>query len=240
VATRRSSTRRAPTALGPVDRQPLGQVVAQRVLGLIRDEKLETGAKLPSEHELMAQLGVGRSSVREALNGLALMGVIEIRHGQGGCGLGPAPDIAPEALSRSLRKGVTGDLLEARETLELSTVRLAARRATDEDLDELRRCVIAAQTAHAADEPLAPHSAEFHVLIAQASHNDVLREMLGLLSGALVDRGPALERLPGYRAWETAEHAALLEAVTARDEELAVERMRRHLAAMAEHLRRAE
>jgi NAD(P)-dependent dehydrogenase (short-subunit alcohol dehydrogenase family) len=59
VATRRSSTRRAPAAPGPVDRQPLGQVVAQRVLGPIREEKLETGAKLPSEHELMGQLSVG-------------------------------------------------------------------------------------------------------------------------------------------------------------------------------------
>ncbi len=226
--------------LPPVERQPLARLVAERILELIRTQPLEPGSKLPSERELMEQLGVGRSSVREALNGLALMNVVEVRQGQGAFVVGLPDNIGADKLERALSRGASTDLLEARETIELRTVQLAARRATDEELGDLRAVLAAAGEALGSDAPLAPLSARFHVLIAVASHNQVLQEMVGLLSGSLEARGPGLERLPGYREWEMAEHRGILEALEARDEDLAVDRMRRHLDAMVEHLQRAE
>ena len=57
--------------------------MAQQLLAQVRSGIYEPGMRMPSERELMASLGVGRSTIREALNGLAVLGVIEIRHGQG-------------------------------------------------------------------------------------------------------------------------------------------------------------
>src|SRR5436190_13375334 len=62
-------------------RKKLAETVAQQILEAVR--ALPAGTRLPPERELTKQMGVGRSTVREALNGLAMMGVVEIRHGQG-------------------------------------------------------------------------------------------------------------------------------------------------------------
>ena len=67
--------------IGQAPRQKLAETVAQQILAAVRD--LPPGTRLPSERELTQQLKCGRSTVREALNGLAMIGVIEIRHGQG-------------------------------------------------------------------------------------------------------------------------------------------------------------
>ena len=70
---------------------------------------------MPSERELMQALNVGRSTVREALNGLVMLGVIEIRHGQGAFVTErPHSQAEPEAIAAALAKGVTRDLLEVR------------------------------------------------------------------------------------------------------------------------------
>ena len=68
-------------SLSPAPRRKLTETVAEQLLTAIR--KLPPGTKVPSERELTKELGVGRSTVREALNGLAMLGVVEIRHGQG-------------------------------------------------------------------------------------------------------------------------------------------------------------
>src|SRR6476619_3532787 len=76
------SEKAAPTVhIAQAPRRKLAETVAQQILDAVRD--LPAGTRLPSERELTQQLGVGRSTVREALNGLAMMGVVEIRHGQG-------------------------------------------------------------------------------------------------------------------------------------------------------------
>ena len=68
-------------ALSPAPRRKLSETVADQLLVAVRE--LPPGTKVPSERELTKELGVGRSTVREALNGLAMLGVVEIRHGQG-------------------------------------------------------------------------------------------------------------------------------------------------------------
>jgi GntR family transcriptional repressor for pyruvate dehydrogenase complex len=66
--------------LSPAPRRKLTETVAEQLLAAIR--LLPPGAKVPSERELTKDLGVGRSTVREALNGLAMLGIVEIRHGR--------------------------------------------------------------------------------------------------------------------------------------------------------------
>src|ERR1700743_3203579 len=92
--------------LSPTPRSKLAVTVAQQLLAEIRSKQLETGTKLPSERELMTLLGVGRSTIREAVNGLAMLGVIEIRHGQGAFVANPAAGSeAPGALGSALARG---------------------------------------------------------------------------------------------------------------------------------------
>ena len=71
----------AKLALSPVTRRKLTETVAAQLLQAIRE--LPPGTRVPSERELTRELGVGRSTVREALNGIAMLGIVEIRHGQG-------------------------------------------------------------------------------------------------------------------------------------------------------------
>src|SRR5690348_5907311 len=130
-----SNDGRAALALEPPRRRKLTEAVAQQLLEQIREQKLRPGTRMPSERELMRALNVGRSTVREALNGLALLGVIEIRHGQGAFVAAVPGEGVSEELGAALAKGVTRDLLEARKAIEVEVARLAAVRRTDQDLD---------------------------------------------------------------------------------------------------------
>ena len=113
-------------------RKKLAETVAQQILEAVRD--LPAGTRLPPERELTKRMGVGRSTVREALNGLAMMGVVEIRHGQGVFVAEPPADRAGD-LERSLPpKAITDELLEARRIVEVELARLAAERRTEDDL----------------------------------------------------------------------------------------------------------
>lgn len=233
-----SSSSRLPSALSltPVPaRRKLAESVAEQVLGEIRGRGLAPGTRMPSERELMAALGVGRSTVREALNGLALLGVIETRHGQGAF-VASKPDwvSAPE-ITTALAKGVTRDLLEARNPVETEIARLAALRRTPADLREIEAVLDKHVRALERGRPAARHSVRFHVVLAQAAHNEVLAGFVASFAKLLAARGPALERLEGYRAWELREHRLLFEAVRDGKPDLAAGRMRDHLAQVSDY-----
>ena len=132
-----------------VSRSKLAETVAQQVLREIRDKQLPAGTRIPSERELMASLGVGRSTVREAVNGLAMLGVLEIRHGQGAFVADPAAGAAPaSAIATALARGFTHDLFEARVLVEVHVARLAAERRTEAELAAVRREEAEARAAH--------------------------------------------------------------------------------------------
>jgi DNA-binding FadR family transcriptional regulator len=128
--------------MGPIVRTKLAQSVADRLVSDIRARNLPPGTRMPSERDLMEQLGVGRSTIREATNGLAMLGVLEIRHGQGAFVLDPSARAAlPPAIAAALGRGVTRDLFEARELVEVHTARLAAELRTDADLREIAQAL---------------------------------------------------------------------------------------------------
>ncbi len=224
----------------PTRRVRLSEQVAQRMIEFIREQGLKPGDLLPTEPELMERMGVGRSSVREALRGLAVMGLVEIRQGQGTSVRSPEPLAGPEAagmtmISRVLARGVTEELLEAREIIEVRAASLAAQRATVADLEELERLVAAAREAKAAARPSFLYSSEFHLGVARAAHNDVLAGFVASYVPVMAERGTVLERLPGYVAWELQEHDRIRQAIADHDARLAAMRMRDHLKDMTIH-----
>ena len=225
----------AALTLYPASRQKLGESVARQLLDSIRLNRLKPGTRMPSERELMTALGVGRSTIREALNGLALLGVIEIWHGRGTFVAEQPPAVESEAIASVLAKGVTRDLLEARGCLEVSIAELAAQRRTAADLREIAAVLEAQAQAVAAGRSPAVHAAQFHVELADASHNEVLAGFILSIAGLLAERGPLLEQQPGYAEWELAEHRGLYEAVRDGNPKLSAKRMRKHLNAMTGH-----
>ena len=231
-----SSSRPAALSLTRVPpRRKLVETVAEQVVGEIRRRGLAPGTRMPSERELTAALGVGRSTVREALNGLAMLGAIEIRHGQGAFVAQRPDQVSAPEITAALAKGVTRDLLEARAPVETEIARLAAVRRTAADLREIEAVLGRHEKALQAHRPGVRHSVRFHVVLAQAAHNEVLAGFVASFAKLLAERGPTLEEIPGYRDWELAEHRGLYEAVRDGDVVLAAERMRAHLAQVEDY-----
>jgi DNA-binding FadR family transcriptional regulator len=223
-------------SLSLVRRSTLAEAVASQLLSEIRAKRLEPGTKLPSERDLMAALGVGRSSIREAINGLAMLGALEVRHGQGAFVTDAAAGIAPSrSIAVALARGVTHELFEARLLVELETARLAAERRTETDLAEIRSALTDHERAIASGAPAVEPSVRFHVEIAEAAHNEVLAGFVSSFAECLAERGPILERIDGYREWEIEQHRTVYEPISAQNPERAAQQMRAHLDAVVRY-----
>jgi GntR family transcriptional repressor for pyruvate dehydrogenase complex len=212
----------------PPARRSLAQVVAQQLLDRIRDGSLSPGDKLPSEAALKEQFQVGRSTIREALNGLVLIGVIEVRHGHGAVVLGQAPP-ASDALDVAVSRAVMRELLDARGAMEIAIARYAAERASDEDLDRLRALLEQAERRVERDGAAVEEAARFHLLLAEAAQNEICRQFIEMILGKLQERGVDLSRSEGYGRWEVEAHRAVLDAVASGVAERAERAMARHL-----------
>jgi GntR family transcriptional regulator, transcriptional repressor for pyruvate dehydrogenase complex len=230
-------------SLEPASRRKLSETVAQQLMEAFRD--LPPGTKVPSERELTKDLGVGRSTVREALNGLAVLGVLTIRHGQGAfiAEEGAANHAgAPQTnLAAALERAETAEYIEARLTVEVEVARLAAERRTDEDLQRIEAALILQErgvNSRNTDAALSV-AVSFNELLAEAAHNEVLEAMIETFVGLMSERGPKLYALPGFAEWDLSEHRALCVAVRDRDGERAADLMRRHILQLAEYYKQA-
>jgi GntR family transcriptional repressor for pyruvate dehydrogenase complex len=219
-------------------RQKLTETVAQQLLAAIA--QLEPGARVPSERELTRELGVGRSTVREALNGLALMGLVEIRHGQGVFVLErESRDGASDALERALTKGVTQEFIEARLVVEVEIAGLAAQRRTEADLARIEETITDLEGARGApiEQALRP-ATDFNVAVAEAAHNEVLAGVEESFVALMIERAGELYSTDEFRAWDIDEHRGILAAIRAGDADLAKTRMRDHILAIGDHYKR--
>ncbi|MFJ9410924.1 FadR/GntR family transcriptional regulator [Streptomyces sp. NPDC101393] len=158
--------------------------IQDRIKRLIIDQRLASGAALPTEPELMALLGVSRNSVREALKALQAMGIVDIRHGFGTY-VGPM-SMAPmsEGLAfRTVAGHLRGEdslrqLLELREAVETGLIARLAGRACDEDLAELDG-LVAQMGREAADGAVAAGTDRaFHAALYRGLANPLLSEVL--------------------------------------------------------------
>src|SRR5215207_3743686 len=134
-------------------RDALAAKIVDSLLEMIREGQLSPGDKLPSERDLATMMKVGRPTLREALRGLALMNVVEIRHGHGTYVTSLEPNLLTEHLDLvfSLDDHTFLDLLDARKVLEVGLVMLAAERITDEELVDLEADLV--KSRQATDHP---------------------------------------------------------------------------------------
>jgi GntR family transcriptional repressor for pyruvate dehydrogenase complex len=232
----------AKVSLAPASRRKLSETVAAQLMEAFRD--LPPGTRVPSERELTKDLGVGRSTVREALNGLAVLGVLTIRHGQGAFIAEDAPadpntDPQHDVLTAALERGETREFIEARLLVEVEVTRLAAERRTDEDLQRIE-AALELQQRSLSDEDIDTTlsvAASFNVLLAEAAHNEVLAAMIQTFVRLMIERGPRVYALPGFGDWDLAEHRGIYDAVREQDGDRAAEAMRRHILQLADRYR---
>jgi GntR family transcriptional regulator, transcriptional repressor for pyruvate dehydrogenase complex len=225
-------------SVGRAVRPKLTEVVAQQLLDVIRG--LPEGARVPSERELTAELRVGRSTLREALHGLELLGEIEIRHGQGVFVSKPSSDKRGlAALTAAINQGVTHDLLEARKVVEVEVARLAGRRRTDAEISDIGAILKAHESCLDRGQSPAAEGMRFHLAVGYAAHNEVLAAVMRTLRKPMFERGPSLyEDLEGFGEWELRQHTGIYLAIRDQNANLAARRMAAHVAAMAGHYRK--
>ncbi|MEU5212790.1 FCD domain-containing protein [Streptomyces sp. NPDC020742] len=199
---------------------PLVEQATQRLRDRITEGHWPVGSKLPGETTLAKALGVGRSTVREALRALAGAGLVQPRQGAGVFVLATAPT---EDWPTRLRRAAVADVYEVRAMVELQAARLAAVRRTDADVAALRSALEGRRTAAATGDDAAFVDADIalHAAAVDAAHNSVLTDLFREFAPALRQGLIDLVELLGLRDEDPqhgdARHAALVEAVAAGD-----------------------
>lgn len=226
------------TTFTPAARTTLATSVLDQLLDQLRLGALKPGDRLPSERTLMEQFGVGRSTIREALQSLARMNLIESRPGAGT--LVKAVDfntyLRPDIFAVLLGAGAANDLLEAREIIEVAIVDLAAQRATAEDCVAIEALLDQAAAALARHEPTTDLSILFHMTLAQAAHNSVVSTFMHSIYELLRVRSRRALEMPSFLRWEIESHREIYELVKGGDAAGARQAMRDHLRHSAEQL----
>jgi GntR family transcriptional repressor for pyruvate dehydrogenase complex len=202
----------------------------ERMLEHLRDGSLQPGDALPSQHELARQLSVSRPVLREAMQGLASVGVIEIRPGSG-CYVRESDRVVdPETVFAAFTHESVLELLEARMVVEVELAVLAAQRADADDLARMERTLERLKRTIARGKPTSQVTADFHQALNRAAHNHVLYRMSQLLCQPQIAQGIRVERaLPDIAAQEYDSHRILYDAVLRRDPAAARRLMREHL-----------
>lgn len=208
----------------------LTEKVADEIVRTIIGKELKAGDKLPNEFELAAKLGVGRSTVREAIKTLVSRNVVEIRRGAGTfvsdrSGVSEDP-LGLQFLGDSAR--VANDLLELRFLIEPRLASLAAGSSTPEQIAEMMRLCDACERKMLDGEDFSEENTKFHVAVARASGNVVVPNLAAILCG------PS-SMMPGSPSEQTRQelvqtHREILSAIAARDGMAAYDAMLLHLA----------
>lgn len=155
--------------LKPILQTPRYRLVADQIAQLIRDGEIPLGSKMPADKDLVQQLGVSRTTVREAMIALELMGYVVTRFGAGAFTTETLPDAVTET------NGLPGffELVEARYSIEPEIAAIAASTVTEADITHLRACIeILADPGLALDD-FENADRDFHITIARSTGNSV-------------------------------------------------------------------
>ncbi|TGS43760.1 MULTISPECIES: FadR/GntR family transcriptional regulator [unclassified Mesorhizobium] len=211
--------------------------VTDGLLSLIRDGKVKPGETLPPEPELMRILGVGRSSVREAVQSLALIGVLEKRGRLGTVVISPLGNSIGRDIEKSMSAWVLKDLLQVRSLLEGFAAELAAQSATSDQVANIERAVAEMELKITAGQTYFEQNQRFHIAVAEASRNSFLITTIGLLIGAMRElRERIMKSFSSVPVTDRLEHRAIFEAIRDRNPALARKTMQDHLRPPAEIL----
>ena len=204
--------------------------VAKQIERLIL-KKLKPGDKLPSERELAEMLQVSRSSIRDAIRGLELVGMVEPRQGAGTI----VRELAIESVNNPFadalerRQKSVGELLDFRKMLEPPLAARAAMHASADEISEMEEILQRQEDKLEQGEVTIAEDAEFHYSVALASGNSVVLKVIDILMELLRETRERSLQVKGRSQKSLAGHRRILAAIKRRDAEAAKAAMRRHI-----------
>jgi GntR family transcriptional regulator, transcriptional repressor for pyruvate dehydrogenase complex len=203
------------------------------LLDWIRKGLYRPGSRLPSVPQLVDQLGVSRTVVREALQALVGMGLIDMRPGMGSFVRSiPAEMIVnADVVAVLIDTQTMKHVVNARKVLESAIAALAVVEAKEEDFAAMEAVVEQLATAAALQQPVFSLSPAFHFAVARATHNPMLESVISSFNGLMSKTGRLLEASGGneHRAHEYSSHRDLLRVLRKRDPEAARKAMALHI-----------
>ncbi len=213
-----------------IRRDKVYEGVAKQIERLIL-KKLQPGDKLPSERDLAETLAVSRSSIRDAIRSLELMGMVEPRQGAGTIVREIPADslVNPLANARKRKEELVGELLDFRRMLEPSLAARAASRVSEDEIIEMQDILARQEEKLRKGESTIAEDSEFHYAIALASGNSVVRKVLDTLMDLLRDSRERSLQVAGRPQKSLTGHRRILAAIARHDSDAAQLAMRRHI-----------
>lgn len=191
LSTPSDTAERAEHFGGSIQRSSIAFQILERIKSALIRGELKPGDYLPSETELTQSLGIGKSSVREAIKMLQAIGIVEVRRGQGTIIRREPGDplVDPMAFGMILARGMTRDVLEFRKMFEPAYTLQAMANATEEDHQRIQKAIDDMEAAIANAEQTSHHDVSFHRAILHATHNPMTirvgQTLLELIEAAL-------------------------------------------------------
>ncbi len=226
--------------LRPVERrprEPISSEITRRLLDHLVSGEIEPGAQLPSERQLAEALGVGRSHVRQAIKSLTVLGLIEVRQGDGTYLKRTDSPLLPLAIEWGLLLGAkqSQDLVEARSEMEVLLAGLAAERRDEVACAEMRRQLEIMRDA-TDDDVFVEADVALHLQIARATGNESLLQIMRSIRSLMKVWITRVARAPGSRAVTLEEHRLVFEAIERGDPTGARRAMEAHMGGARDRL----
>ena len=199
--------------------------VAEQIRRLISSGALKPGDLLPPERELAAKLGVGRSSIRDAVR------ILEPRQGHGTVVRDLSTDslVVPLASVLTRKREMVAELLDVRRIIEPALAARAARNASEDEVEELAEILRRQEEKMRRGEPAMEEDSQFHYALALAARNSVLHRVLDVLMDLLRESRARSLQVPGRLERSYAGHRRILRAIKRRDPAAAEKAVKQHL-----------
>ena len=229
-----SQIRHTKPKIRPVTRTSISEEIAKQIIKLISTGELQPGQRLPSERELCEQFGASRSSLREALRCLSIVGVLNARVGDGTSVAADGETFLRRIVEWRLitERHDVENLMEVRIGLEGVSAANAALRASEEDIRKFQDLLAKMKLAARDARKFAILDVEFHVALAKASGNALVFDLVSMIRNHLVRVLPKVLQLPNAMPLSTKEHVAIVAAIERRNPDAARAAMHAHLDAV--------
>jgi GntR family transcriptional repressor for pyruvate dehydrogenase complex len=205
--------------------------VAKQIQQLVFRGVLKPGDRLPAERELATKFGVSRSSVRDAIRTLEVIGIVEPHQGKGTVVRELSTDSLVVPLTRVLlrKRELVAELLDVRKMIEPALASRAAENATAEEIGRMEIILRRQQEKLRRGEETIEEDSEFHYVIALAAGNSVVLKVLHVLMDLLRESRARSLQVLGRRERSYAGHRQILRAIKRRDGAAAASAARQHL-----------
>ena len=222
----------------PVKKTRVYEEIVAKIKDMLEKGRLKSGDQLPGERELSEVFQVSRSSVREALRTLETQGHLESRQGDGTyIASKPVESLVnPLATVIFSEKDSQMELFEMRRLIEPQLAFLAAERATQEEIAMMEQALVLQEEAIARGETGTDVDKSFHYIMAKATKNKVLLRLTDSMRDLLAESRDKYLQVEGRPGKSISRHRQVLDAIKARDGELAAQVMLEHVVDIEECL----